>query len=122
MPDVIQQAFQNSPVLLQWFSWGVIVAFLITLVATVWIFADAQRTNRDATILKSVGAVACVLAVPALLARLHAGFAFEMKDSLALVAYLSAIAAAIAIVAVLVLPAWTERVPSTVTLALVAPP
>jgi len=99
MPDIIQQTFRDAPLLQQWYSWGVIVGFFFALGATLWLFVDAQRNNRDEVLWKSVAAVATVLAIPALLARLHGGFAWEMRDSLSLVAYLSMLAVVLAGVA-----------------------
>lgn len=99
MHDIILRAFAAQPIMLQWYSWGTILGFLVALAATVWIFADAQRSGQDATIWKSVAAVAVVLSVPALLARVHRGFAIEMEASLALLAYLSMAATALAAVA-----------------------
>jgi hypothetical protein len=98
MPDIIPRALQEAPLLVQWFQWGVVVAFLLALGVTTWIFIDAHRSAQDATIWKSLGAVASVMGIPALLVRLHAGFAFEMRDSLAMVAIFSMAATVLAVV------------------------
>ena len=99
MPDIIQSQFAGSQIMLLWYAWGVIVSFLAALGVTVFLVADSQRTGQDATIWKSLAAVASVLAIPALLARVHSGFAFEMQSSLALVAYFSIFGLLLAIAA-----------------------
>ncbi|MBI2941128.1 MAG: FHA domain-containing protein [Chloroflexi bacterium] len=97
MPDFIQRLPEGS-FLLQWYTWGVFASFVIALLATIGIFADAHTTGEDATLWKSLAAVAGVLSIPALLTRLHAGFAYEMRGSLDLVAYLSVLGLALAVV------------------------
>ena len=89
MPEIIQQAFRNSPLLQHWYEWGVFVGFICVLSAALWLFVDAQRNGRDDVLWKSLAVVASVLFVPAILARLHGGIAWEMRDSLSLIAYLS---------------------------------
>jgi hypothetical protein len=101
MPDIISRTLQNAPLLLQWYQWGVIVGFFGALAVTAWIFVDAQRSGQEATLWKSLAAVASVVGIPALLARAHGGFAFEMRDSLSLVAMFSIAGAVLAVVAVL---------------------
>src|SRR4051794_40360806 len=97
MPDIIQRTLQDNALLLQWYSWGVIAGFLIALGVTLWLFVDAQRAGTDATLWKSLAAVASVLSIPALLARIHGGFALEMRDSLTLLAILSMAAVLLAL-------------------------
>jgi hypothetical protein len=99
MPDIIPRTLQGSPFLVQWYQWGVIVGFILALAVTAWIFVDAQRSGQDATLWKSLAAVASVIGIPALLARVHQGFALEMRDSLGLVALFSIAGAVIAIAA-----------------------
>lgn len=89
MSDVIQQVCVDSQLCQSWYSWGVIVGFLGAMVAMAWVFVDASRGEREATVWKSLVAVGAVLVVPALLARLHSGFAVEMQESLEMIAYLS---------------------------------
>jgi hypothetical protein len=110
MPDVIPRTLQNAPLLVQWYQWGVFFEFVAALAITFWIFVDAQRSNQDATMWKSLAAVASVIGIPALLARVHAGFALEMRDSLGLVAVFSMIAAALAVTAVVGFAAHRNRV------------
>jgi hypothetical protein len=111
MPDIIPRTLQGIPLLVQWYQWGVIVGFIGALVITAWIFVDAQRNGQDATIWKSLAAVASVIGIPALLARVHAGFALEMKDSLALVAIFSVVGALIALVALIGYATVRSRAP-----------
>jgi hypothetical protein len=101
MPDIIPRTLQGAPLLVQWYQWGVIVSFVVALASTAWIFVDAQRSGQDATIWKSLAAVASVIGIPALLARVHAGFALEMRDSLGLVAIFSIVGAVLALAAVI---------------------
>jgi hypothetical protein len=98
MPEIIQRTLQDSPILLQWYSWGAIAGFIGALAIAAWIFIDAQRNGEEATLWKSLAAVASVVGIPAVLARAHAGFAFEMRDSLGLVAGFSMVGAMLAIV------------------------
>jgi hypothetical protein len=98
MPEIIQRTLQDSPILLQWYSWGAIAGFVGALAIAAWIFIDAQRIGEEATLWKSLAAVASVIGIPALLARAHAGFAFEMRDSLGLVAGFSMAGAVLSIV------------------------
>jgi hypothetical protein len=98
MPEIIQRTLQDTPILLEWYSWGAIVGFVGALAIAAWIFIDAQRTGEEATVWKSLAAVASVVGIPALLARAHAGFAFEMRDSLGLVAAFSIAGAVLAVV------------------------
>jgi hypothetical protein len=99
MPDIIPRTLQGSPLLVQWYQWGVIVGFILALAVTAWIFVDAQRSGQDATLWKSLAAVASVIGIPALLARVHQGFALEMRDSLGLVAIFSIGGAILAVAA-----------------------
>jgi len=99
VPEIIPRTLQGTPFLVEWYQWGVIVGFLVALAITAWIFFDAQRTGRDATVWKSVAAVASVICIPALLARVHSGFALEMRDSLPLVAIFSIVGSVGAIIA-----------------------
>jgi hypothetical protein len=101
MPEIIPRTLQGAPLLVQWYQWGVIVGFVVALAITAWIFVDALRSGRDATVWKSLAAVASVIGIPALLARVHAGFALEMRESLALVAIFSIVGALLALVALL---------------------
>jgi pSer/pThr/pTyr-binding forkhead associated (FHA) protein len=101
MPEIIARTLQGTPLLVQWYQWGVIVGFVAALAITAWIFVDAQRSGRDATVWKSLAAVASVIGIPALLARVHAGFALEMRDSLGLVAIFSGVGALLALSALI---------------------
>lgn len=101
MPDAIQQSLQGSPILFQWYSWGVILSGVLVFGATAWIFTDSRRRNRDSPVWESLAAVASVLTLPSLLARLHGGFAFEMRGSLAPLAFLSLLALLLAVTAVI---------------------
>lgn len=112
MADVIQRAFVDSPFMLEWFRWGAIVGFLITVVVMIWIFADAQRLGIDAVAWKSLAAVASVLAIPAVLARLHGGFASEMQDSLQLIGLLSIAAVLLSVVAAIIYSTTRTQVES----------
>src|SRR5947209_1734309 len=100
MPDVLQLVPQDQSIILEWYRWGVIVSFFLTLVVMIYIFVDAARAEQEATLWKSIVAVASVLSIPALLARLHAGFANNMRgDPLIIVAVLSMLAVLLAVVA-----------------------
>jgi FHA domain len=112
MPDIIVRTLQGAPLLLQWYQWGVIVGFVGALAVTAWIFVDAQRAAQDATLWKSLSAVASVVGIPALLAREHAGFAFEMRDALSLVAGLSIAGAVLTVVALFGYSIGRRRSPS----------
>src|SRR5436190_1565121 len=102
MAEVIQLAFTDSPFMLEWFRWGAIVGYLITLMVMIWIFADAQRLGIDAVAWKSLSAVATVLGIPAVLARLFGGFASEMSDSLQLIGLLSIAAVLLSVVTAII--------------------
>lgn len=101
MPEVIIQVLDGSPALIQWYQWGALIGFVVAIGAMIWIFMDAERSSEDATIWKSLGAIASVLCVPALLARMHSGFALEMRDALQLLGYLSIGSLLLAIVSVI---------------------
>ena len=101
MPEVILQALDGAPALIQWYQWGTLIGFVVAIGATIWVFMDAERSSEDATIWKSFGAIASVLCVPALLARMHSGFALEMRDALQLLGYLSVGSLFLAIVSVI---------------------
>lgn len=92
MPQAIQQSCQDSTFICQWYEWGVFIALVATIGVLIWIFSKAERTGQEATQWKSIAMVAAVLTIPALLARLHPGFANDIRDSLMLVAYLSILA------------------------------
>ncbi|HEY3061184.1 MAG TPA: FHA domain-containing protein [Chloroflexota bacterium] len=89
MPDTIMRTFSNFPLVLNWYQWGVVFGFLITLVIATWVFLSARRAVLEATVWKTLAVVACIVGTPAVLARLHAGFATEMRGSLLLLAYFS---------------------------------
>lgn len=99
MPETIVNALQSNQLLTQWYSWGVFVSLGVALLVLIAVFADSYRIGDDATIWKSLAAVAAVLGVPALLPRLYAGLAWEMRDSLEIVAYTSIFAVVLAIIA-----------------------
>lgn len=101
LPTIIRTTFEGSPPFLLWYEWGVLAGLFITLAGTFWIFVDAHRRDIDATAWKSLAAVACVLNVPALLARLNGQFALDVRASLPLVAVLSMVGVLLAVVAVI---------------------
>jgi Inner membrane component of T3SS, cytoplasmic domain len=100
VPDVIIRTFSASPVMLQWYVWGVIVSLLLSSAVAIWVFND-RRPGFEGIILKTLAVLATGMATPAVLSRLHAGLATEMRSSLLLLAYLS-IGACVAAIAVAV--------------------
>jgi len=99
MPEFIVRTLQGTPLLLQWYQWGVIVGFVVALAITAWIFIDAQRSGQDATIWKSLAAVSSVIGIPALLARFSQNFALDMQSSLALILIFSIVGAVLGLAA-----------------------
>src|SRR5436305_11080232 len=89
MPEIIRQVGQNAPLVLLWYAAGSFASFAVTLGVATWIVGDARWHREEATLWTLVAALASVLAIPALLARLHDGFANEMRESLVLFAYVS---------------------------------
>ncbi len=51
-------------IVLEWYRWGVAVAFAITLVATLWIFFDSTSKNYEATIWRVGSLLAALVVIP----------------------------------------------------------
>ncbi len=49
-----------------WYTWGALVAFLITILATFWVWYDASRKDADAIAWKTITSLALVLILPSI--------------------------------------------------------
>jgi hypothetical protein len=111
VPETIQQGLQQQPFIAQWYSWGVFVSCAVTLGVTIWLFLDARHHQAEAWLWTSLAVIASVFSVPAAVARLNAGFASAMRDSLTVLAAFSIAGGLLALIAAAAYAATKRRGP-----------
>ncbi|MDE3091138.1 MAG: FHA domain-containing protein [Chloroflexota bacterium] len=84
-----------------WYTWGALIAFLISLLATLGVFFDAHRKHVGALAWKMLTVIAVVLILPSVLLALFQTLQFPLANALLPLALLGIIAALLALLALL---------------------
>lgn len=92
-----------------WQEWGSLAGFVVALGAAFWVFYDAQRSGRTATISKVFVVVAPILVMPSVVFRLAPDFQSQVANA---VIPLSSIGMGAVGLAVIVLAAYLAGLPS----------
>jgi hypothetical protein len=91
--------FEQQPFVALWYSWPVFLSLLVALALTVWLFADAMRSEREAWTWKALAMIACLLSGPAVLLMLLAPVAVVLSSELLILALFNLAGGILAIVA-----------------------
>jgi hypothetical protein len=81
-----------------WYNWGAIVAFVLALGATFWVFFDAQRRGRESILWKVVAVVSLILIIPSVILRIDPFLGTRVQRAVYPLAYLGLLAGVAALV------------------------
>ncbi len=87
--------------IIEWYRWGVSIAFAITFITTLWIFFDSQSNSKSATLWRVLSLLAAIVVIPSVILSLFPELALGLSNLLTLFALLGLVATLVSLISLL---------------------